>query len=155
MLEIAFLGHIRPFGVIPNLVVIAITLSALWSQASPTLVAAISAGLVLDFASGTDFGLRTAFFAALAVCAIAARQLGLHADSLVAAAGIVVLATVLFNLGVVAGLPAASIDWSVVINRTGIELLVNLGLTAAVWLVGSLWRQRQPVLPDANRSSWL
>lgn len=155
LLEVAFLGHLRPLGVMPNLVVIAVTLAALWSQASPTLVAALAAGLVLDSASGVDFGLRTAFLAALAVSAIAARQLGLHADSLVAAAGIVAVATVLFNLAVIAGLPAAALNWQTIGTRIGLELAVNLLLTAAIWAVGSLWRNRQPVLVDSNRSSWL
>ncbi len=155
LLEVAWFGHIRPFGIIPNLAVIIVALTALWSQATPTLVAAITAGLLLDSASGTDFGLRTAFLAALAVCTIAARQLGLHADSLVAALGIVAIATILFDLAVVTSVHSAAIDWHLVASRIGIELLLNLPITATAWVFGSAWRNRQPVLPDADRGSWL
>jgi rod shape-determining protein MreD len=155
LLEVSFFGHVRPFGVMPNLMIIVITISAMWSQATPTLVAALLGGLLLDGASGTDFGLRTAFFAALALAVIAARQLGLHTDSIITTLAIVAVATVLFNLVVLTSVMGVSINSGFIISQIGREVVLNSIFTVAIWLAGINIRQRQLAVVERARGSWL
>ncbi|HUC20301.1 MAG TPA: hypothetical protein VMR98_02285, partial [Candidatus Polarisedimenticolaceae bacterium] len=84
-LQVSMFGHMRPFGIMPNLMVIAVVLVSLWGTASFSLVTAIGGGLLLDMASGSDFGLRMAFFVVVSLAIIAGRQLGLQADSWISA----------------------------------------------------------------------
>jgi rod shape-determining protein MreD len=122
-LQTTWFGHVRPLGVMPNVMLVVIVLFGLWSNASPTLAAAIGGGLLLDLASGSDFGLRTAFFAVVALAIVAGRQYGLHSESVLAGLAIVALGTVLYNVVVLAtiGAPIAP----VVVQRIGAELIDN------------------------------
>lgn len=155
LLEVAFFGHVRPFGVMPNLMIIVVTISAMWSQATPTLVAALLGGLLLDGASGTDFGLRTAFFAALALTVIAARQLGLHTDSVITTLMIVAVATALFDLAVLTSVISGPLNSGFIIGQIAREVVLNSIITAAVWLTGINLRQRQLAVVERARGSWL
>ena len=131
-LQTSWFGHVRPFGVMPNVMLVVVTLFGLWSNASSTLAAAIGGGLLLDLASGSDFGLRTAFFTFLALAIIAGRQYGLHADSFITVVGIVVLGTVVYDVVVLATINAPIV--SVVFGRIGRELLDNVLLLGLVVL---------------------
>jgi cell shape-determining protein MreD len=154
-LQLSLLGHLRPLGVVPALVMVAVILAALWLEATPTLVAAIVGGLLLDMASGADFGLRTGFFMVAALAVIAARQFGLHAESLAPAMAIVVVATLAFNLAVVAGANATGADWVVIAQRIGLEALVNTLLLMAAFTLRAVASDRRRVSAELRRGSWL
>src|SRR5258708_3129799 len=90
-LQISWFGHVRPFGAIPNLVLIVVILMALWGSATSALATAIGGGLLLDAASGSDFGLRMGFFAVTALTVVAARQFGINVSSAITGIVVVVL----------------------------------------------------------------
>jgi rod shape-determining protein MreD len=154
-LQLSLFGHLRPLGVIPDLTLITIIVVALWSDATPSLAAAVGAGFILDLASGSDFGLRTGFFILVTLAVIAAKQFGLHADSVVTAALIALAATVLFNLSVLASLGSADTDWVVVGQRIGAEVIVNLGALVLVFAIRVLIGDRRGrVINELSRRSW-
>jgi rod shape-determining protein MreD len=138
-LQLSLFGHLRPLGVIPDLTLITIIVVALWSDATPSLAAAVGAGFILDLASGSDFGLRTGFFILVTLAVIAAKQFGLHADSVVTAALIALAAT----------------DWVVVGQRIGAEVIVNLGALVLVFAIRVLIGDRRGrVINELSRRSW-
>jgi len=96
-LQVGFFGGLRLFGVVPNLLLIALTYWALNRQASEALTAALIGGLVLDFASGSDFGLRLAFYSFYALGVMYLRQRGAGQSVLVISAALAT-GTILFNL---------------------------------------------------------
>lgn len=99
-LQASFLGALHPFGIIPNLALIFILLASAVCTASETVAMAVSIGLILDLASGADFGLRTAFFSLLALMAIMLRRNGADFErpSMIVAA--ICGGTVLYNAAV-------------------------------------------------------
>jgi rod shape-determining protein MreD len=139
-LQVSWFGHVRPLGIIPNCMLLVVIVYALWSDATPALAAAIGGGLLLDLASGSDFGLRMAFFVVTALTLVAGRQLGLHATSFVTGIVATIVGTLLYNLVVLATI-RASIG-AVVISRVGRELVVNLILLALIYVVAANIRGR-------------
>lgn len=151
-LQVAFFGQLRPFGIIPNLVVIVIVLSALLSEATPTVASAVGAGLLLDLASGTDFGLRTAYFVALALAVITARQFGVHGDSVptlwgLMAAGVVGL-DVLLLLSI--GVDSWAGHLSEIAGLMGAEVFVTLVLGTLGYLIASNLSRRLPGVSERS-----
>jgi len=132
-LQVSFFGHVRPLGVMPNLMLVVVVLFGLWSNATPALVVAIGGGLLLDLASGSDFGLRMAFYLVMALGLVAARQLGVQANSLVTAIIAVVIGCLLYNLVVLAALGAPP-SW-LVAGLIGRELVDDLVAMLLVYLV--------------------
>lgn len=128
-LQVSFFGSLRPLGVVPNLMVITVVFISLWGNASFSVSIAIVGGVLLDMASGSDFGLRTAFFVVTSLGIIAGRQLGLQIDSWLSALALVALATLLYDMASFATL------------KTGISPLVisrissNVGITTFLALV--------------------
>ena len=121
--QIYFLATWRPAGVVPNLLAVVVILAGLAWRVSETLILALAGGLLLDLASGSDFGLRMAFFSLLALLVAVLARLGMDFDNL----GILLLlllgATIIYNLAVIANLVLAgeAIDWGVVAGRAGLE----------------------------------
>jgi rod shape-determining protein MreD len=134
-LQVSWFGHVRPLGVIPNVMLLAVILFALWSDATPALVAAIGGGLLLDLASGSDFGLHMAFYVVMVLAIIAGRQLGLHATSLVTGVAATIFGTLLYNLVVLATIKAPISP--LVAGRVGRELVVNLILLALLYVAAA------------------
>jgi rod shape-determining protein MreD len=134
-LQVSWFGHVRPLGVMPNVLLVVIALFGLWSNATPALAAALGGGLLLDLASGSDFGLRMAFYVVMVLAIIAGKQIGLHADSLVTALLVVLVGTLLYDLVVLATL-GAPINATVIglIGRELIDNIVILGVIMAVRL---------------------
>ena len=133
-LQVSWFGHIRPLGVMPNLMLVIVVLFGLWSDATAALAAAIGGGFLLDLASGSDFGLRMAFYVVVVLALVAGKQLGLHADSLATPVLAVILGTVIYNLAVLATLGTLPLN-GVVVGRVAAELLDNLVLLGLVTLV--------------------
>jgi rod shape-determining protein MreD len=156
LLQVSLFGHWRPLGVEPNLMLLIVVLFGLLTQATSTLGVAIAGGLLLDLTSGPDFGLRTAFFTALALTVIAARQFGLHADSFISAAAMVLGGTILFNLAIVLSSHAIMTDWTFVSVRIGREIILNLIILVIFMISRSLVRDRRArVTSELRRGSWV
>jgi rod shape-determining protein MreD len=132
-LQVSWFGHVRPLGVMPNVVLVVVVLFGLWSDATAALAAAIGGGFLLDLASGSDFGLRMAFYVVVVLALVAGKQIGLHADSLVTPLLAVIIGTIIYNLAVLATLGAPISG--VVISRVGAELVDNVVLLGLVTLV--------------------
>lgn len=145
-LQVAWFGHVRPLGIIPNCVLLVVILFALWSDATPALAAAIAGGLLLDLASGSDFGLHMAFYVVTVLAIIAGRQLGLHATSMITGVAITIVATILFNLMVLATIQASLSQ--VALSRIGRELIVNLILILLAYIVVANVGRRSQVSAD-------
>jgi len=145
-LQVAWFGHMRPLGIIPNCVLLVVIMLALLSDASPALAAAIGGGLLLDLASGSDFGLNMAFYVVTALAIIAGRQLGLHATSIVTGVAAAILGTVLYNLVILATIKAPLSG--VVACRIGRELLVNLILLLLLYVIVANLRGRSRVTAE-------
>lgn len=92
VLQVSFLPALRPFGVVPDLLLIVIAAAALTGPLVLAMVTALSGGFVLDLVSGSDFGLRTGLLAiTVLICAYVGKsglQIGFRPQLL-----IVVLAT--------------------------------------------------------------
>lgn len=154
--QFSWFGPLRPFDVVPNVMLIVVVLAALWSSATTALLMAVFGGILLDVVSGADFGLRTGFFTLVALAIIAARQFGLHAESVPTALGILVLATVSFNVAILGSIGTASIEWGVVWWRIGAEILLNGIILIALYGLRELTRNRRArVADELKRGSWL
>ncbi len=151
-LQINFLGAARPLGVLPNLLLITITYFALMRPASQTLAAALVGGLLLDFASGADFGLRMAFYSFYALAVVFLRQAGAASENLGSAAAIVALGTVGYNFAVLGSLilGRTQIPWLTVGRLIGLELLLNLLLTV---VFHRLWMRLLRLPPEGVLAS--
>jgi len=145
-LQIAWFGHVRPLGIIPNCMLLVVIMLALLSDATPALAAAIGGGLLLDLASGSDFGLNMAFYVVTALAIIAGRQLGLHATSVITGIVAAILGTVLYNLVLLAALKAPLSG--VAVSRIGRELLLNLILLLLMYVVVANLRGRSRVTAE-------
>lgn len=155
LIQVTIFGQWRPFGVMPNLMLILVICLALWGSASLALAGTILGGLVLDLASGSDFGLRTAFYTVVALAVIAARQLGLHSDSILSAVILVMVATILFDAAILSTIPRMDTDWSYVISKTGWQIVVN-SLIMLLVLGGKvlLTDRRSRINTELKRKSW-
>jgi cell shape-determining protein MreD len=154
-MQTALFGQFRPLGVMPDIVLVTVILIALWLEATPTLAMATACGLLLDMASGDSFGLRTGFLVVVSLVVIAARQFGLHSESLLTAGTLVVATTVAFNLIVIASLSGATIDWTVVGSRIGLQIVDNLAVLLIILAVRTLAiDRRHRVASELRRGSW-
>ncbi|TAK88824.1 hypothetical protein EPO04_01760 [Patescibacteria group bacterium] len=157
-LQLSWFSHVRPLGVMPNVVLAVVVVTALWARATTAVASAVLCGLLLDLASGSDFGLRTAFFTVVTLAIISARQFGLYAESFSLAAAVVVISTIVANLFIVLGVvgSTAGIDWAVVVQRTGIEAIFNVIVVGVLFAVRELTRDRRArITSELRRGSWL
>ncbi|HEX7259574.1 MAG TPA: hypothetical protein VF272_01430, partial [Candidatus Saccharimonadia bacterium] len=136
----------------PSVMVIAVVLISLWGTASFSLASAIGGGLLLDMASGSDFGLRMAFFVVISLAIVAGRQLGLQADSWFSALALVALATFLYNAVIVATLQAGVSG--IILGRVGADMLITTTLALVVYGVRLLILANRPVLQKLTRDVW-
>ncbi len=145
-LQTSYFGHFRPFGVLPNLVLIVVVLSALLSEATPTVATAVLGGLLLDLSSATDFGLRAATLSVVALAVITARQYGLHSDSFATIVGIVVAATLgADTLSFVSlGFSPVFHSFGLIAVRISIEMAENTIIAVAGYLLASSLVHRLP-----------
>lgn len=146
-------GHVRPLGVMPNLLLVTILFFGLYGTATTTLGAAVLGGFLLDLASGTDFGLRTAFFSVVALAVVAARQLGLRPESVVTVVLLTAAGTILFDLAVLsvvkAPVPAGAY---LTIAK---EALVNIVLAFIVAGARAVVRGHRAVRAEPDNKVWM
>lgn len=154
--QISIFGQWRPFGVMPNLMLILIICLALWSSASVAVAGAVTGGLMLDLSSGADFGLRTAFYTLIALMVIAGKQFGLHPDSILSAMVLVMVGSILFDLSVLSTLGGQTIDWAYVVAKTSWQVVLNSVILLMVFAGRIvLSGRRTRISSELKRKSWL
>jgi rod shape-determining protein MreD len=144
ILQVSFLPGLRPFGVVPNLVLVVIVLVSLQVGTSESLMMAAASGLVLDLVSGTNFGLWTGVLMLTVLVVGLMRRAGIELDALVVATILVAAATVVIA-GVIWLTSVTKVsNWpmSVAAGRLMGELVINLGLMMLLrlpmrWIQGS------------------
>ena len=144
ILQVGFIPALRPLGVVPNLVMVAVVLLGLEGTASQAVVAALAGGLVLDLTSGADFGLRTGLFLLAALATGLVHRSGIYLLGPTAAIVVVAAVTLLQTLMILLPLLTFATSWPIglVVGRFLLELMLNLTLTAMMrpaigWLTAS------------------
>lgn len=129
-LQVNFFGAFQPFGVIPNIFLIFIVYLGLARPSGETLILAIAGGSLFDIVSGSDFGLRMAFFAVTALVIMVMGQAGADIENVGTACIVIFLATILYNAAILTNI-SAYLSLSHVghfASKILIEALMNLAL---------------------------
>lgn len=132
--QVAWLPIVRPFGLVPNIVLALLALVALEESAVIGLGLAVAAGLVCDLMGGGNFGIWTGVLVLEVLVAAQVRQAGVETDRLVVPVAMVVAGTILMAMLVLGGLVgqvALGLLWPQLGRIVG-EILLNLGLML-VW----------------------
>lgn len=130
LMQISLLPALRPFGVVPNLALVMVTLIGLEGTASTALMAAVAGGVVLDMASGANFGLWTAVLVLAALAAGLVHRAGIELGGPTVAVVIVAIGTVVETTVIVLGVAgSATLQPGVIVSRLMAELALNLVLT--------------------------
>lgn len=144
ILQMSFLPGLRPFGVVPNLVLVVIVLASLHIVTSQALMAAAASGLILDLVGGTNFGLWTGVLMLVVLVVGLMRRAGIELDVLVVATILVAAATIVIAVVIWMTFIPLVANWPVGVaaGRLMIELVINLSLMLLLrlpirWLLGS------------------
>ncbi len=131
ILQVSLLPAIRLFGVVPNVALVAMVLVSLSVVTSEALSVAALSGLVLDLASGSNFGLWTGVMVLIALAVGMMRRAGLELDRVVVAFGLVAVGTLVITAVIWTALVPSVAHWPVadLARRLTIELVINLVLT--------------------------
>ncbi len=145
-LQLAWLPFVRPWGVVPNVVLIVVVLAALELPVSAGLGLAIVAGLLLDLAGGGWFGWSMLVLVTLVLAVgFVNTQIGWELDGWWEPVILVVAATMSMSLGIFLAVLAegGTIHWPVVMMHLVIESAVNIGLAlGGRVIIGSRWLAR-------------
>jgi rod shape-determining protein MreD len=132
ILQLSLLPALRMFGVVPNLVLVVVVLIALNVATSEALLTAAVSGLVIDLASGTNFGLWMGALMLVTLVVSFVGRAGIELDGVLVALVLVGISTAVMTLAVwlplitgVSGL-AVPVAWG---GRLATELVINLILT--------------------------
>jgi hypothetical protein len=143
--QMSFLPALRPFGVVPDVALVLVVLVGLEGTASAALVLAVAGGLVLDLASGVNFGLWTAVLVLAALVAGLVQRAGIEPGGGAVAVAMVAAGTVVMAAVIWLGMANTVAHWPVgwMLTRLGLELVLNLMVTLALrptvrWMVGGL-----------------
>jgi len=140
-LQLSTLPALRPFGVVPNLALVAVILLAARLPLTSSLGLAVGVGWLLDLGSGSDYGLRTTFYLLAALAVAMLRQFGSDLENLSLVASIVVTATVLLNLAILANLALLHVNLPLgyIAEKMAAEIACNLVLLVIVrWIFNAL-----------------
>lgn len=128
-LQAAWLPFIRPFDVVPNLVLAVIVLGTLRLSVSAGLGIAIVGGLLLDLAGGGWFGWSMLVLTAVVlVIGFVNIQVGWEVDGWWVPVLVTVVATAVIACGIWLSVLAhgGQIEWSVVLKSLLLELVTNI-----------------------------
>lgn len=146
IVQITYLAGWRPLGVVPNLALIVVTSLSLNASSSEALWVALGSGVVLDLASGTDFGLKTAVLVVVTLFISWLRRGGTNLDSwwleliLVAGGSVLAAVSVLAALAVAHAAVPLGPAARILAVETGANVII-----AAVIRPVLIWLVRQPV----------
>lgn len=147
LMQLSLLPALRPFGVVPNLMLVTVVLIGLEGTASMALATAVAAGVVLDMASGANFGLWTAILVLAALASGLVHRAGIELGGPTVAVVIVAIGTVVETAVIVLGVAGyTSLAAGVIAGRLMAELVLNLLLTV---MLTPLVKQ---VVPDQSVS---
>lgn len=148
-LQQATLPTIRPFGVVPNLVLVVVVLLASRLPLPTSLGLAVTVGWLLDSSSGSDYGLRTSFYVLLTLATAILRQIGSDLDNLSLQASLVVAATVLLNVAILVNL--ALLHVNLPLRIIALKLTAEIGcnlvlLLPTKWVLSRLFGQNHEIV---------
>ncbi|HVQ45061.1 MAG TPA: hypothetical protein VMT30_08975 [Candidatus Saccharimonadia bacterium] len=131
VLQLSILPALRPLGVVPNLALVGLTLVALQVVTSEALALAVLGGVILDLASGANFGLWTGIFMLVALASGMLHRAGIELEQVPVALVMVGMGTILIALVIWIGLARGTGHWSLGTwgGRLVVELVINLTLT--------------------------
>jgi rod shape-determining protein MreD len=131
VLQLSFLPALRPFGVVPDLLLAIVVLAGLEGTASLALITAVAGGLAMDLASGANFGMWTGILLLAALATGLVHRAGLELGSGVVAVVLVAAGTLLSALVILLGLVSVTSHWPVaaLVGNITAELVLNLILT--------------------------
>jgi rod shape-determining protein MreD len=130
-LQVSYLPGLRPLGVVPDVVLPLVALTGLMSTVSRALAVAICGGLLLDMASGSDFGLRTGILILVALATGLIHRAGLNSLGPMVALVLVAAGTVVGNIILLASLAGGAASWPVgrLLMTIGLLVVLNLVIT--------------------------
>jgi len=130
LMQVSLLPALRPLGVVPNLALVIVTLIGLEGTASMALTTAVAGGVVLDLASGANFGLWTAMLVLAALVGGLVHRAGIELGGPTVALVIVAIGTAIETAVIVLGVAgSANLSAGVIAGRLIAELVLNLVLT--------------------------
>ena len=152
LLQMSFLPALRPFGSVPDLALVAIVLMGTVSTVSQALIYAVAGGIILDLASGADFGLRTALFVLAALATGLARRAGLTLGGPLVALALVAMGTLIQTLIILADQATHVSHWPVgyLLRVFVVELMLNLILTVMLQPLFMWLAPRAAALPTVE-----
>lgn len=132
--QVSLLPALRPFGVVPGLVLVLVVLLGLRLTVSQALTLALVGGVVMDLSSGTDFGLHTGILVLAALLAGMVRRSGVALFGPLVAVGLVLIVSLLsaaLSLAAIVGSLSLGLTGPVFATLLG-ELVLNLALTLGI-----------------------
>jgi hypothetical protein len=134
MLQVSLLPALKPLGVVPNIALVWVVLVGLEGTASNALAVAVVSGLIIDLASGANFGLWTGTLVLAALTSGVVHRAGIELTGWLVAGVMVTAGTLLMTLMVLAPLVTTVGEWpaGAMIGRFIVELMLNLVLTAGL-----------------------
>jgi rod shape-determining protein MreD len=134
LLQLGFLPALRPFGVVPNILLVIVVLVGLEATSSQALVVAVCAGLATDLASGANFGLWTGLLVVAALATGLLHRAGFELGGSLVAMVLVASGTLIETLVILLGLVDTVSSWPVglLLARFCTELVLNLILVLAL-----------------------
>lgn len=134
LLQISLVPALRPLGVVPNIVLVMIILAGLEGPASLVLITAVAGGLMLDLASGANFGLWTGVLVLSALSGGLLRRAGIELIGGTVAAVMVLAGTVLMSVIIWAGLLPTVSYWPLgsLLGHLVLEAVLNLVVMIAL-----------------------
>ena len=141
VLQLSFLPALRPFGVVPNIVLIVIAAAALSGPLVTAMILGMVCGFLLDLVSGSDFGLNTGLLAfGVIIAAYVSRsglQLGIRVQLLFVILGVTTVTAIIGILGLLISGGRISIGTAIFQSITILILNCSLGVIvgpACAWL---------------------
>ena len=133
--QVGFLAALKPFGVVPSLLLVFLVTASLRGSVGSTMVVAGLAGLVVDSASGAYFGLWTLLLPGAVLATKLIQRSGVVTHDVWVALTVVAVATLLAAGVVITGMVGLITQWPVglLAGRVGLEVALNVALAAAVW----------------------
>ena len=134
LLQLSLLPALRPFGVVPSIVLALVVMTALKGTASLATAVAVTAGILMDLASGSDFGLRTGSLVMVVLAVALLHRAGFELDGVLVAIAITAASTLLMAATILLSVPGGFASWppGPTVARLVAELVLNLGLVLAL-----------------------
>ena len=134
LIQVSLLPALRPFGVVPNVLLGLVALVGLEDTASLALVVAVASGITLDVASGTPFGMWTVLLVLAALVTGLIHRAGLELAGGLVAGSIVIVGTIIMNVGTLLSVAPVVSHWPVgrLLGQVGLQLVLNLLLVWAL-----------------------